>query len=67
MGRELGRLCLGFIVKSFSSLSPHRETTACEKQEQEDVARCLGVTTSAVNKAANSEEVAALEQYSQVA
>ena len=32
-----------------------------------DVARFLGVTTSAVNKAANSEEVAALEQYSQVA
>ena len=32
-----------------------------------DVARFLGVTTSAVNKAANSEEVAALEHYSQVA
>ncbi len=29
-----------------------------------DVARFSGVTTSAVNKAANSEEVAALEQYS---
>jgi len=28
-----------------------------------DVARFLGVTTSAVNKAANSEEVAALQQY----
>jgi hypothetical protein len=29
-----------------------------------DVARYLGVTTSAVNKAANSEEVAALQRYS---
>jgi len=28
-----------------------------------DVARFLGVTTSAVNKAANSKEVAALQQY----
>ena len=28
-----------------------------------DVARFLGVTTSAVNNAANSEEVAALQQY----
>ena len=28
-----------------------------------DVARFLGVTTSAVNKAANSEEVAAFQQY----
>jgi len=28
-----------------------------------DVARFLGVTTSAVNKAANSEEVAALQQH----
>jgi hypothetical protein len=28
-----------------------------------DVARSLGVTTSAANKAANSEEVAALQQY----
>ena len=32
-----------------------------------DVARLSGVTTSAVNKAANSKDLVALEQYSQVA